>query len=207
MTNRTSLDLLSSSNLLVMMLWHSFVDWTFDEMMTMMLDWSRNSSLINVQRRMTMLMYYPMMKNYAIVFELLLVDFETIPKWKKTFIVVVFFWWWSVKHQSDWTWHVEEKVRLQEKKETVHMSTFYFSIFLNSCSKWHFFNWIRRKKKVKEFLSLSLSRQCVKETESCTIKWTVLPSQTAWNSERNLDLLTWILASFNFVVLANSSRK
>jgi hypothetical protein len=45
-----------------------------------MLDLLKMFLMINEPMIMMMLMYYPMMKNYVIAYELLLVDFETIPK-------------------------------------------------------------------------------------------------------------------------------
>jgi hypothetical protein len=54
--------------------------------MMMMWDWWKMLSMIIEQ--MMREMYYPMMMNYVIVYELLLDDFETIPKKRICFSII-----------------------------------------------------------------------------------------------------------------------
>jgi hypothetical protein len=148
-------------------------------MKMMMLDLLKMFLMINEPMIMMMLMYYPMMKNYVIVYELSLVDFETIPKIKKkNFFVVV---WYSLKHKSDWIWHVEEGYITRKKEMTPFkrkspyvqvLFVDFWTVVQNDTS------WSQQNKKVKECI------WCVKQA---IINLEIVPSnEPCYHNRRHM---------------------
>ncbi len=140
-----------------------------------MLDLLKMFLMINEPMIMMMLMYYPMMKNYVIVYELLLVDFETIPKRKKQNFV-----WYLSKHinliESD-MWkegYITRKEKWhywKEKAPYVQVLFIDFWTVVQNDTSWS--EKKKKKKKVKE--CIRCVKQAYNQSGNCTIKWTVLP--------------------------------
>jgi len=126
---------------------------------------------------MMMLMYYPMMKNYVIVYELLLVDFETIPKRKQEKKRILFDIHWCINLNLI-EYDMWKKVKLQEKRNDTIQQKKRSSI----CSSFicRFFEQLfkmtrldlRRRKSERMYPMCETSYN---QSGNCTIKWTVLP--------------------------------